>query len=42
MSHDVGVSVVTYWLVGYRASGSYFMSRYLGHAVKLYDGSYDE
>jgi thiosulfate/3-mercaptopyruvate sulfurtransferase len=33
---------VTYCLVGYRASATYFVARLLGHAVKLYDGSYQD
>ena len=37
-----GDTVVAYCTVGYRGSGSYFMSRLLGYPVKLYDGSYDE
>lgn len=37
-----GDTVVTYCLVGYRGSGSYFVSRLLGYPVKLYDGSYEE
>jgi thiosulfate/3-mercaptopyruvate sulfurtransferase len=34
-------TVVAYCAVGYRASGTYFVARYLGLPVKLYDGSYD-
>ena len=34
-------TVVAYCAVGYRASGTYFVSRLLGIPVKLYDGSYD-
>ncbi|HEY2824479.1 MAG TPA: rhodanese-like domain-containing protein [Gemmatimonadales bacterium] len=37
-----GDTVITYCAIGYRASGSYFMSRYLGYAARLFDGSYDE
>lgn len=37
-----GDSVVTYCMIGYRGSGSYFVSRYLGYPVRLYDGSYEE
>jgi thiosulfate/3-mercaptopyruvate sulfurtransferase len=37
-----GDTVVTYCTVGYRASATYFLARYLGHPVKLYDGSYEE
>ena len=37
-----GDTVAAYCLVGYRASFTYFVSRYLGYPVKLYDGSYDE
>jgi Tol biopolymer transport system component/rhodanese-related sulfurtransferase len=36
-----GDTVVAYCAVGYRASGTYFVSRLLGIPVKLYDGSYD-
>lgn len=35
-------SVVTYCHVGARASISYLVARYLGYAVKLYDGSYED
>lgn len=34
-------TIVAYCQVGYRASGTYFVSRLLGVPVKLYDGSYD-
>ena len=34
-----GTPVVAYCMVGMRASVVYFVSRYLGHEVKLYDGS---
>jgi len=37
-----GDTVVTYCAVGYRASVTYLVARYLGYPVKLYDGSYDE
>jgi len=37
-----GDTVAAYCLVGYRASFTYFASRYLGYPVKLYDGSYQE
>ena len=37
-----GDTVVAYCYIGYRASGTYFISRLLGYPVKLYDGSYDE
>jgi thiosulfate/3-mercaptopyruvate sulfurtransferase len=37
-----GDTVITYCYIGYRASGSYFISRLLGYPAKLYDGSYDE
>jgi thiosulfate/3-mercaptopyruvate sulfurtransferase len=37
-----GDTVVTYCLVGYRASATYFVARLLGHPVKLYDGSYQD
>ena len=38
---EPGDTVVAYCAVGYRASGTYFVSRLLGVPVKLYDGSYD-
>jgi thiosulfate/3-mercaptopyruvate sulfurtransferase len=34
-------TIVAYCAVGFRASGTYFVSRVLGLPVKLYDGSYD-
>jgi len=37
-----GDTVVAYCLTGIRASSAFFVSRLLGHPVKLYDGSYDE
>lgn len=37
-----GDSIVTYCHSGLRGSSSYFFSRYLGHPVLLYDGSYQE
>jgi thiosulfate/3-mercaptopyruvate sulfurtransferase len=37
-----GDTVVTYCWVGYRASMTYFIARYLGYPVKLYDGSYED
>ena len=37
-----GDTVVTYCLVGYRASMTYFGARLLGYPVRLYDGSYQE
>lgn len=37
-----GQTVVTYCRVGTRASMLYFVSRYLGHATRLYDGSMQE
>jgi thiosulfate/3-mercaptopyruvate sulfurtransferase len=37
-----GDTVVAYCYIGYRASGTYFISRLLGYPAKLYDGSYDE
>lgn len=37
-----GATVVTYCAVGYRASLSYFVARYLGYEARLYDGSYDD
>ena len=35
-------TVVTYCWVGYRASATYFVARYLGYPVRLYDGSYQD
>jgi thiosulfate/3-mercaptopyruvate sulfurtransferase len=37
-----GDTVVTYCAVGYRASVTYLVARYLGYPAKLFDGSYDE
>lgn len=37
-----GDTVVTYCWIGYRASMTYFIARYLGYPVKLYDGSYQD
>lgn len=37
-----GDTVVTYCWVGYRASATWFVARYLGYPVKLYDGSYQD
>jgi thiosulfate/3-mercaptopyruvate sulfurtransferase len=37
-----GDTVVTYCLVGYRASMTYFAARMLGYPTRLYDGSYQE
>jgi thiosulfate/3-mercaptopyruvate sulfurtransferase len=37
-----GDTVIAYCYIGYRASGSWFISRLLGYPVKLYDGSYEE
>ncbi len=38
-----GDEVVTYCIVGYRGSATWFIARYLGYdAVKLYDGSYQD
>jgi thiosulfate/3-mercaptopyruvate sulfurtransferase len=37
-----GDTVVTYCTIGYRGSGSYFISRLLGYPAKLFDGSYEE
>jgi thiosulfate/3-mercaptopyruvate sulfurtransferase len=37
-----GDTVVTYCLVGYRASMTYFAARLLGYPTRLYDGSYQE
>lgn len=35
-------TVVTYCFVGYRASMTYLVARYLGYQAKLYDGSYED
>jgi thiosulfate/3-mercaptopyruvate sulfurtransferase len=37
-----GDTIVTYCLVGYRASMTYFGARLLGLPVKIYDGSYQD
>jgi thiosulfate/3-mercaptopyruvate sulfurtransferase len=37
---EPGKTVVTYCYLGYRASLSYFVARYLGHDARFYDGSY--
>ena len=37
-----GDQVVTYCWVGYRGSATYFIARYLGYDVKLFDGSFQE
>jgi thiosulfate/3-mercaptopyruvate sulfurtransferase len=37
-----GDTLVTYCLVGYRASMTYFAARMLGLPVKIYDGSYQD
>lgn len=37
-----GDTVIAYCYIGYRASGSYFISRLLGYPARLYDGSYEE
>jgi thiosulfate/3-mercaptopyruvate sulfurtransferase len=37
---DPGKTVVTYCFIGYRASLSYFIARYLGREAYFYDGSY--
>jgi thiosulfate/3-mercaptopyruvate sulfurtransferase len=37
-----GDTVVTYCFVGYRASMTYLVARYLGYNAKLYDGSYED
>ena len=39
---EQGDTVITYCLVGYRASMTYFGARLLGYPVRLYDGSYQE
>lgn len=35
-------TVVTYCWVGYRASATWFIARYLGYDAKMYDGSYQD
>jgi len=37
-----GDTVVTYCYVGYRASMTYLVARYLGYTARLYDGSYQD
>lgn len=37
-----GKTVVTYCYLGYRASLSYFVARYLGYDARFYDGSYND
>jgi thiosulfate/3-mercaptopyruvate sulfurtransferase len=37
-----GDTIVTYCLVGYRASMTYFGARLLGYETRLYDGSYQD
>ncbi|HYW52305.1 MAG TPA: rhodanese-like domain-containing protein [Gemmatimonadaceae bacterium] len=37
-----GDQLVAYCWVGYRGSATYFIARYLGYDVKLYDGSYQD
>jgi thiosulfate/3-mercaptopyruvate sulfurtransferase len=37
-----GDTVVTYCFVGYRASMTYLVARFLGYPAKLYDGSYQD
>ncbi len=37
-----GDTVVAYCWVGYRASATWFIARYLGYDAKLYDGSYQD
>jgi thiosulfate/3-mercaptopyruvate sulfurtransferase len=37
-----GDTVITYCLVGYRASMTYFGARMLGYPVRIYDGSYQD
>jgi thiosulfate/3-mercaptopyruvate sulfurtransferase len=37
-----GDTLVTYCLVGLRASGTYLAARLLGLPVFMYDGSYDD
>jgi thiosulfate/3-mercaptopyruvate sulfurtransferase len=39
---QAGDTVVTYCFVGYRASMTYLVARYLGYQAKLYDGSYED
>jgi 3-mercaptopyruvate sulfurtransferase SseA len=42
IGRHAGDTVATYCWVGYRASMTYFIARYLGYPVKLYDGSYQD
>ena len=35
-------TVVAYWMVGWRASFTYFSARLLGYDTKFYDGSWHE
>ena len=37
-----GATVVTYCWVGYRASATYLVARYLGYPARMYDGSYQD
>jgi thiosulfate/3-mercaptopyruvate sulfurtransferase len=37
-----GDEVVTYCWVGYRASATWLVARWLGYEAKLYDGSYQD
>ncbi|MHB1328783.1 MAG: sulfurtransferase [Gemmatimonadales bacterium] len=37
-----GDTVVTYCWVGFRASATWFVARYLGYDARLYDGSYQD
>ncbi len=37
-----GDTVVTYCWVGYRASATWFVARFLGYDARLYDGSYQD
>lgn len=37
-----GDTVVTYCWVGYRASATWFIARYLGYDARMYDGSYQD
>lgn len=39
---DQGDTVVTYCWVGYRASATWFIARYLGYDARMYDGSYQD
>lgn len=37
-----GDTVVIYCWVGYRASATWFVAKYLGYDARMYDGSYQD